>query len=394
MQENLKISDSKDILKKIKVCHVITTLGIIGGAQRVLVRLLLANPEATDKKMVLVLCRAGAWGEQLQTAGVTVHELGMNSILDLPRVFYQLKKLICSFKPDIVQTWMYHADLLGGLAARLSGYNNIIWGIRIAAVPATNSLTILIMKICAILSRWIPKKIVCVAGAAKEKHISYGYDAARMVVIHNGFDFSEFNVSPGQRTLLRQECHLSDDDIVVGWVGRFHPEKGQENFVKAGAIASLSHPKVKFLLVGTNCDADNAALMGWLNEYGVQDRFILLGERKDVPACLAAMDVFCQPSRNEGFPNALGEAMAMGLPCVATQVGDTAVLVRDTGILVSPDDEQALAGGILKVLALADRQRQKMGQRAKEWVMSEFSIEKALTCFEKVHQDVILGSKT
>lgn len=377
------------MLDKIKVCHVITTLSIIGGAQRVLVRLLLANPESTDKKMVVVLCRAGAWGEQLQTAGVNVHELGMKSILDLPRVYFQLRKLISSFNPDIVQTWMYHADLLGGLAARFSGCNNIIWGIRIAAVPATNSLTIMVMKICAILSHWIPKKIVCVAEAARKIHITYGYDANRMIVIHNGFDFSEFTATPEQRTSLRQECQLSEDEIVIGWVGRFHPEKGQENFIKAASIISLSHPSVKFLLVGTDCDKDNKKLKDWLGKFGMQDRFVLLGERKDVPICLAVMDIFCQPSRNEGFPNALGEAMAMGLPCVATQVGDTAELVGDTAILVLPENEKALASGLSEALVLTNEQRKQMGKRTRERVMGAFSIEKVRDQFDAVYKEIL-----
>jgi glycosyltransferase involved in cell wall biosynthesis len=389
VQNTLEKIDNKGTIVNIRVCHIITTLSIIGGAQRVLLRLLLADPETVDQKIVLVLRRAGAWGEQLQLAGVTVHELGMDSILDLPKVYFQLKKLICSFKPDIVQTWLYHANLLGGLAARLSGYRNIIWGIRNTAVPTNNQLTVLIMKIGAYLSRWIPKKIVCVAEAGRKKHIEYGYDAARMVVIQNGFDFSEFIITQEQKSAIRKECYLSKEDFVVGWVARFHPDKGQDNIIKAAKIVLRSYPKIKFLLVGTECDANNTALMHWLLESKVQDNFILLGERSDVPACLAAMDLFCLPSRNEGFPNALGEAMIMGLPCVSTQVGDADVLVGDTAILVSPEDEQALAEGLLKVIALPEKQRKQMGQRGKERLKEEFSIEKVCERFNAVYQEII-----
>jgi glycosyltransferase involved in cell wall biosynthesis len=389
MRAKLKFT-AKGSLNNIKVCHIIITLSIIGGAQRMLIRLLSANPESMEQNMVVVLCRAGAWGEQLQSAGVTVHELGMDSIMDLPRVFYQLIKLISSFKPDIVQTWMYHADLVGGLAAWISGYNNIIWGIRHTAALSNKPRTVLVMKICAFLSHWIPKKIVCVAEASREEHIKCGYDAGRMDVIHNGFDFSDFTVSQEQRDLLRKECHVSEEDILVGCVGRFHSDKGQENFVKGAKIVSLTHLKVKFLLVGTDCDANNATLMRWLNDNGVQDRFVLLGERNDVSACLAAMDIFCLPSRTEGFPNALGEAMSMGLPCVSTQVGDVGVLVGDTAILVPPEDEQALAEGLLKVLALTNGQRQQMGKQSKERVMKEFSIAKTSERFHAVYRELVL----
>ena len=130
---------------------------------------------------------------------------------------------------------------------------------------------------------------------------------------------------------------------MIGSVGRFHADKGQDNFVKATAIVAQHYPAVKFLLVGRDCDVNNAQLMKWLNEKGLQARFVMLGERSDVPVCLAAMDVFCMPSRTEGFPIGLGEAMATGLPCVATNVGDTAVLTGDTAILVPPQNAQALA---------------------------------------------------
>lgn len=389
MRDTLKKINNKEDVPSIRICHVITSLSVIGGAQRALLRLILADPDSTDKKMVLVLRKAGVWGEQLRLAGVTVHELSMDSILDLPRVYNQLKGYINSFKPDIVQTWLYHANLLGGMAARLNGHNNIIWGIRNTAVPANNRLTILIMKAGAYLSNWIPKKIVCVAEAARKKHILYGYEAGRMVVIHNGFEFSEFIVPDEQKGAIRREINLSEMDFIVGWVGRFHPDKGQDNFIKAAKIVLCSYPKIKFMLVGTDCNANNPAILRWLIDNNVKDSFILLGERDDIPACLAAMDLFCLPSRNEGFPNALGEAMAMGLPCVSTKVGDANVLIGDIGILVQPEDENALADGLIKALELTNSQRQLMGKKLKDRVMSEFSIKKTNERFHTIYREMV-----
>jgi glycosyltransferase involved in cell wall biosynthesis len=181
---------------------------------------------------------------------------------------------------------------------------------------------------------------------------------------------------------------------VIGCVGRFHTAKGQDNFVKAAAIVVQHYPRAKFLLVGADCDVNNAQLMTWLSKEGLQAHFVLLGERDDVPVCLSAMDIYCMPSRTEGFPNGLGEAMAMGLPCVATNVGDTAVLVGDTAVLVPPQNEQALAEGLLTLLALSKKQREYKGQYAKERVFSEFSIEKARARFDSVYQEIITGSQT
>jgi glycosyltransferase involved in cell wall biosynthesis len=210
-----------------------------------------------------------------------------------------------------------------------------------------------------------------------------------MVVIANGFEFSKLTATQEQRVALRLACHFSENDFVIGCVGRFHADKGQDNFIKAAAIVVQHYPAVKFLLVGRDCDVNNVQLIRWLNDFSLQENFVLLGERHDVPVCLAAMDVYCMPSRTEGFPNGLGEAMAMGLPCVATDVGDTAVLVGDTAILVPSQNEQALAQGLLKMIALSGKQRKQIGQRAKERVMAEFSMEKAWKQFNAIYQNML-----
>lgn len=361
-----------------------------GGAERMLARLLLAKPELNDKRIVVVLRNTDILGKQLRSSGFTVHELGMKSYGDIPRIFFQLIKIIRSFHPDIVQTWMYHADFLGGLAARITGYKNIIWGIRRTSVSfSDNGGTWIVMKLCALLSRWLPKKIISVAEAGRQAHIKAGYDASRIRVIPNGFDFSNLIATEDQRNALRNECKVLEDELLIGCLGRFHHAKGQDIFVKSAAIVAKNNPKARFLMVGENCDAHNFKLNSWINEHNLQDNFVLLGERLDVPACLAAMDIFCMPSRTEGFPNSLGEAMALGLPCVATEVGDTKFLVGDTAVLVPAHDKEALAQGLLNVIGLPVNQRNQMGINAKARVMAEFSIEKACERFEAVYGDLI-----
>lgn len=377
-----------------KVLHIIVDLDV-GGAQIMLKRLIESEPAASPNTVVVSLTTLGVVGETLRTQGVRVHALGMSSGWGSPIAIWRLVGLIRQYQPSIIQTWMYHADFLGGLAARLAGHRNIVWGVRGTSLSllSDSAGTVLIMKACALLSHCVPKTVICVAEAGRQAHIASGYDASRMVVIPNGFDFSYPPPTTEQRVALRRACHLSEGDLVVGCVGRFHPAKGQNDFVKAAAIVVRSHPKVKFLLVGRDCGANNANLISWLNEYGLQNRFVLLGERSDVPVCLAAIDVFCMPSRTEGFPNALGEAMAMGLPCVATDVGDVALLAGDTAILVSAQDEQALASGLKAVIVMPEDQRRQMGLRAKARVKEEFSIDRMRGRFNEVYRQALAGNK-
>ncbi len=378
----------------IKICHVITALSLLGGAERMLIRLLLANPELSHNRMVLVLCRAGIWGEKLRFSGVIVHELGMKSALDIPRIFWQLKQLIRQFDPDIVQTWLYHADFLGGLAAYFSGYKSIIWSIRRTSPDGDPIATRILMKLCALLSHLIPKSIISVAEAGKQSHIAIGYKAEPMVVIPNGFDFENLTATIEQRNALRSKYKILGDELVIGCMGRFHFAKGQDYLIKAANLISQKHPGIKFMMVGLGCDEDNSKLSGWIAEHNLQNCFVLLGERQDVSVCLAAMDIFCMPSRTEGFPNALGEAMAMGLPCVVTDVGDTSILAGDAAILVPPQDELMLADALSKLIAMSNAQRINFGLKAKTRVINEFSIQKSCERYNAVYRQLMsLGLK-
>ncbi len=339
---------------------------------------------------IVSLTDFGVIGPQLQVRGTQVFSLGMRSVLDMPIVIWRLRRLLRSERPDIVQTWMYHADFIGGTAARLAGIKHVIWGIRTTDIKAGGSRTaILVRWLCARLSAWVPQMIVCAAEAARKSHIAIGYDAKKMEVVPNGYDFTKLKATVEDRLTLREQCGITQNEVVVGSLGRFHAVKNQENFVQAAGLIAARFPQLKFLMVGRGLDWENVQLVDWINATGFQNRFVLLGERKDVPQCLAAMDIFCLHSRTEGFPNVLAEAMAMGLPCVTTDVGDAAMLLADTGVVVSKEDPATLAEGIMGVLALDLVQRSALGERAKIRVQAEFSIERARARFEELYRRLL-----
>lgn len=371
------------------VLHIITGLNV-GGAELMLKRLVESHHgNASYRHVVISLTGVGAVGQQLQALGVDVQALGMRSPLDTPRVLWQLVRLIRLSRPDIVQTWMYHSDLLGGLAARLAGNRNVIWGIRTTEVKAGGSpATAVVRQMCAYLSRWVPHKIVCAAEASRCAHVALGYDAARMVVVPNGVDLTRWLTTANQRTMLRTECGFNANHVVVGIVGRFSPVKDQENFVRAAGLLAQQHAHARFLMIGRGLDAENSELAHWISRTGHVDRFVLLGERADVQICLAAMDLFCLSSRTEGFPNVVGEAMATGLPCVVTDVGDAAMLVAATGVVVPKEDPVALAQGLTRVLAMVPDERRQLGQKAKARIHAEFTMARARERFEAIYKCV------
>lgn len=347
----------------------------------------LGNP--TYQHVVVSLSDVGNLGPQFQDKGVEVHSLGLRYAAGVPLTLWRLVRLIRVTKPDVVQTWMYHADLLGGLAARLAGSCSVVWNIRSTAIPqGVWSVTYWIVRLCAIGSYFIPDRIICCANAAKTAHIKLRYAADKMTVIPNGYDFSAFDPYSNSRVMARLKLGLDDTDIVIGVVGRFDPLKDFHNFVTAASRMAARRDDVKFLMVGRGNEWSNATLRGWIEKAGLAKRFYLVGQQTDVAYYLSAMDVFCLSSVNEAFPNVVVEAMAIGLPCVVTRAGDAADILGDDDFVVPVKDSFSLADALLRMCDPNPVARRMLGESNAKNVRKEYGIEKTRQKYEEVYDEV------
>lgn len=371
-----------------KITHVIVGLSI-GGAELMLKRLV-QGLNGTDgmHHSVISLTDLGPVGNQLQSEGVSVTALGMKNILSLPSTFFKLRRELKKQTPDIIQTWMYHADFLGGLAAKSIGINNIIWGVRTTDVTlGCSNLTVALRKLCAWISYRVPKIIVCAADAGRKVHEKIGYDPSKMLVIPNGFDLDKLTATPEQRNQLRDKCGFTDEHVVVGSVGRFNLIKNQLAFVETAALVAPERPNVRFLIVGRDNTWKNSELVSWIKQNNLQDKFVLLGERSDIPVCLSAMDIFCLHSKTEGFPNVLGEAMAMGLPCVATDVGDSEVLLGGTGKIVQLSTSD-ISNAIIKFIETSSDDITNIKTKTSMRLKKEYSLADILNKYNSLYKSI------
>lgn len=374
-----------------RILHVIIGLDV-GGAELMLKRLVEQQKKNDSIEIEVVsLTKIGEVGNLIQSLGIVVHSLNMKTFVDFPVVIFKLIKLMRQFRPNVVQTWMYHADLVGGIAAYIYGARNIIWGIRGSEIPQENfSITSLILKACSKLSYFIPTSIVCCANAAKNSHAHKGYDITKMIVVPNGYQFEKFKISTELRLEARLSFGINPEDYVIGVVGRFDPLKDYKNFISAASKLSSFSSKFKFIMIGRGLDESNEDLKGWISNYGLQSNFLLTGERSDIPFCFASMDCFCLSSVKEGFPNVVCEAMAMSLPVVVTNAGDASEIVSNAGIVVPVSDSDHLASALLKVYEMSPENRLSMGQLARKRVEKNYSIEKASSAFLHLYEEVQL----
>lgn len=368
---------------------IITNLAT-GGAETMLLKLLQKLDRSRFNPTVISLVGLGEIGPFIQAQGIPVHALGMSRGVPNPLMVLRLAKLLRQLQPDVVHTWMYHADLLGGLAARLAGADRVIWGIHHSNLSKTENKrsTLLVVKTCALLSRSVPARILLCSQRAKEVHAAVGYLADKFHVIPNGFDLSRFAPDKKARASLRAELGLAADVPLVGLIARFDSQKNHFGFVEAAAQLRAQIPDVHFVLAGTEVDSANTALNAAIAAKGLQAHMHLLGRRDDVPRLMAALDVLASSSHGEAFPSVLGEAMACGVPCVATDVGDSADIVADTGRVVAAGDMAGLAQGLIEILCLPPEQKAALGVQARNRVATNYEISHVARLYEAFYEHV------
>jgi glycosyltransferase involved in cell wall biosynthesis len=375
--------------RRARVLHISTGL-TIGGAENMLAQITARLDPTRFTSRVVSLTELGPMAKRIEARGVRVDAMEMRAFRKRIRGFVNLAKLIRKYRPHIIQTWLYHADLIGGLAA--IGYAApVIWNLRqsnlhpFQSKPGTRTT----VKICSRLSGVLPDAIVCGSKSAYEVHASLGYSTKSMRVIPNGVDLGRFKPDIGARIAIREELGLLRSTPLVGLFARFDPQKDHGLFVKAAATAAQANKHVQFVLCGPGIDQYNRTLLNWINATGLSNRFHLLGARDDIASLTAALDVSVSSSLyGEGFSNTLTEALACGVPCVTTDVGDSLDIVGNCGAVVPPGDHQRLSDAIARVLqrSVSD---QGVHRAARERAESAFDINVIISQYENLYLEFL-----
>lgn len=334
------------------ILHVITGLQR-GGAETVLFRLI-AETSSTVNHVVVSLTEAGVYGARLASAGITVRELHMQRPLRSIGGLSELRRMIKRINPDVVQTWMYHSDLLGGIAAYATG-SPVVWGIRNSNLDArgTKRLTHWVRRACAALSEHMPRRIVSCSLRAVQIHQDMGYVRERWTVIPNGYDLTEFSISRDRRENMRTSLGVGTSEVLLGCVARWDPQKDHANLFRALRILADRGLSVRCVLAGDGMTDGNGQLAALATSYGVSSLLLCLGAVDAINSVYSAVDFSVLASAyGEAFPNVLAESMACGTLCIATDVGDASEIVGDSGWIVPPRDSVALAEAIASAISL------------------------------------------
>jgi len=366
--------------KSKKIVHIIVGLNS-GGAEAVLYRLI--TSDTFNIHEVIVLTNKGFYGDKLIKFGIKLHilnaSIGVESLV-------ALYKYMENINPDIVQTWMFHANLIGGLVAKLAGIKRIFWGIHAANIKLLPVKTRFIVRLSALLSYVIPTKIICCGTQAKQVMSDNLYCKSKLSVIYNGYDtdvFSPFCNTVDRNKLVRD---IHKNSCLIGFVSRWDVYKDVPNLLSALKVVVDHGIKVKCLFAGEGLNDNNSELYNLIESQGLSEYVVLLGTINDIPDLMRTIDICLLSSISEAFPNVLAESMACGTPCITTDVGDAEVIVGETGWLVPHSNHTELANAVIDAVSKM-KDKQKWIQRRKESrerIVNNFSINKMVNNYVKM----------
>jgi glycosyltransferase involved in cell wall biosynthesis len=373
------------------VLHITPSIG--GGGAEAMLANLAATLDPLQWRTVIVVVDGRRWPDtiaRLRAGGAEVFDLASSAFLR-PLTLLRLVKLIRRIRPDVVQTWMHHADFVGGWCARLAGARHIVWGIHCREIhrnPADSDHKIhLLRRALAWTSRLVPQRVVSCSSVALEDHARLGYPRAKMTWVPNGIDTRRFVPDPEARGATRHDLRIPAHAPVIGFIGRFHEMKDLTTWLRAAALLQARRPEMHFLLCGGSemelGDCARAALSLMPRRQQVH----ITGFHSDSERLYPAMDVFSLSSRTEACPLTLLEAMCCGVPCVATDVGDCAQLLQGLGRVVPPHDPEALSRAWEEALETPVATRVELRRQA----ALRFDIAAAAQGYQKVYTEVVQG---
>lgn len=374
-----------------KIVHIITSLND-GGAENTLYKI--CKYDKFNKHIVISFLNSGKYFYLLKRIGIEVYALDVK-FYSFYKIFI-LMKLLRSLKPNIIQTWLIHADLVGGLVSRLLGFKNIIWNIRYSEIQKKNQVKLtklLIIKIMAKLSYIVPQSIVIVSKKAQKIYVSQGYDKKKFHFIPNGYDLRILKYNYLQKIEFKQTLKTNKKIPIIGNISRFHPKKDHINLIKALSILKSKNINFFCVLFGTNVDKNNTELVSEIKNLGLNRNVRLFGQNDNVVKIFNGIDLFVQSSSyGEGFPNVVAESMACKTPCVVTNVGDSSFILGDTGWIVPPNNPFKLAKSIQTALDEIGKKKWIIrGDRSRSRIKKNFNINKMINSYNYLWKNVFFS---
>ena len=353
-----------------KILLLARSLGF-GGTERQVVTLATGLQQRGCDVSVALFYAGGALEQELHDRGIPVWDLRKGGRWDVVAFIVRLMRMVHRLAPDVIYGFLAPPNMSTVLLKPLFPRVRMVWGVRASNVDLDRYdwLSRVSYRLECLLSRFADR-IICNSRAGLEYAVAHGFPAGKMTVIPNGIDVERFKPDASARQRIREEWGIRGSDILIGVIGRLDTMKDHPTFLRAAAMLAREREDLRFVCVGEGTPASTADLHRLAHELGLAERLVWAGVRLDMPAVCNAMDIVASSSYGEGFPNVVAEAMACGVPCVVTDVGDSALIVGATGSVVEPASPEALRDGLRPMI---ERLGRDLGYDVRQLIVSRFA---------------------
>jgi glycosyltransferase involved in cell wall biosynthesis len=362
-----------------------------GGAERQLAELAKGLAGRSIEVSILTFYAGGPiWDELVKFPTVQVTSLGKRGRWDVVGFALRLRQELRRLKPDVLHCYMVEPSVFGLIIGRMTKVPAIVWGVRASNMDYSKYQRVnwLSFKVAAVLSRYADL-IIANSEAGRKYHTKMGYSPQHFVAIPNGIDAELFRPCVTARIETRTQWCLTRGEFVVGVAARLDPMKGHLTLLRAAKNACGRVAHLRFVCVGSGPESYSAELHAHANQLGLADRVLWPGECDDMRSIYPAFDTVCSSSSfGEGFSNAIGEAMACSVPCIVTDVGDSATVVGNTGFVAPPNDPLALADAIVKMSTLSVEVRAALGADARRRVVERYGLAAMIAKTEESYREL------
>jgi glycosyltransferase involved in cell wall biosynthesis len=356
-----------------------------------LYRLLSSMDRSRFDSTVISLRNSGDLRSRVIALGIPVYSLKIDGPLSAAASIWRLARLVRRTKPDIIQGWLPLGNLLGFLAGRLTSERvPVVWNIRQSLECWNYEKGV--AKLAIRIGGWLshkPAMIIYNSRRGANQYTRFGYRVANSKVVYNGFDTELFKPSRAAGNGLRTELGVDANTVLIGLIGRYHPVKNHRNFLRAAAELKKIYSNVEFVLCGSGITWSNHTLRRQIEDLELTSAIHLLGTRQDMPRVMAALDILASASHGEGFPNAIGEAMACAVPCVATDVSDVPWIIANAGIVIPKNDPASMARALVELIERGAQDRQDLGYRGRARVAEHFGLSAIAEQYSSIYEELL-----
>lgn len=372
-----------------KVVHIIGGLPT-GGAERMLVKLI-KQTKKNINHVVISLKDQGEQGQYLIEMGIPLYEMNIGNPIDGATKFFKLKDIVKKERPSVIQGWMYHGNFLAGFLGKklhVPSVYNVRHSLHNIKHEAKSIQAFI--RLNSFYSKHA-SSIVYNSSVSKKQHEEFGFFKKRSTVIPNGFDIEEYKFDKNKATKIRKELGIKEKDFLFTQIGRNHEMKNHSGFIKAGieALKTSGEKDLYFLIVGNGVDTDTD-LKDLIKKTDYSNHFFLWGQRTDISSIWNAANCGVLSSIwGEGFPNVVGEAMASETPCIVSDVGDSAFIVDEFGIVVPPNDHHEMSKAMVEMAEISSKELLIIKQQARKRIVDNFSIESISDQYLQLYKSIL-----